>query len=219
MSDEETKTKNDSSEEKTEEASLNGAREEKVEEAKEEETSSNEVEDKTEEKEKKEEDSKEEKPKEEEKVKEESVEKTEEKEEKPKEEGKKEEPEEEVEIPDNFKDIVEKIEQMSVLELNELVKVFEKKFGVSASASAPAAGATAEGEEEEKDSFTIELIRFGEQKVAVIKVVKEILGLGLKEAKEFVEGAPQSIKDGIKKEEAEEIKGKIEEAGGQAELK
>jgi len=128
---------------------------------------------------------------------------------------------EEVEVPEKFKAIVDQIEQMSVLDLNELVKVLEKKFGVSAAAAAVPAGDGAEagGAEEEQTSFNVELVSFGDQKVSVIKVVKEILGLGLKEAKEFVEGAPKAIKEGIGKDEADEIKGKIDEAGGQVEIK
>ncbi len=124
-----------------------------------------------------------------------------------------------VEVPAKFKDIVEKIETMSVLELNELVKVFEEKFGVSATAVAaagPAAGAAAV---EEKDSFTVVLASAGDAKIGVMKVVKEALGLGLKEAKDLVDGAPVTIKDGMKKAEAEALKKGIEEAGGKVELK
>jgi len=133
-------------------------------------------------------------------------------------------PEEEkapVEVPAKFKKIVEEIEGLSVLELNELVKVFEEKFGVSASAVAvagPGAGGDT-GAGEEKDSFTVELTAAGDAKIQVIKAVKEILGLGLKEAKDLVDGAPSVLKEGVKKEEAEEMKKKIEEAGGKAELK
>ena len=123
------------------------------------------------------------------------------------------------EVPAKFKDIVEKIENLSVVELNELVKVFEEKFGVSASAVAagPAAGAGAAVEE--KDSFTVVLASAGEQKIAVMKVVKEVLGLGLKEAKDLVDAAPATLKDGMKKDEAEALKKSIEEAGGKIELK
>jgi large subunit ribosomal protein L7/L12 len=126
-----------------------------------------------------------------------------------------------VEVPTKFKGIVDEIEKMSVLDLNELVKVFEKKFGVSAAAVAvagPAAGGAAGGEEE-KSSFNVELTDGGAQKIAVIKVVKEVLGLGLKEAKDLVDGAPAMLKEGMKKEEAEEVKKKIEEAGGKVTLK
>lgn len=123
----------------------------------------------------------------------------------------------EVVVPAKFKDIVASIEAMSVLELNELVKVFEEKFGVSATAVAAVAGPAAAVEE--KDSFTVVLASAGEQKIAVMKVVKEALGLGLKEAKDLVDGAPATIKDGVKKEEAEALKKSIEEAGGKVELK
>ena len=126
----------------------------------------------------------------------------------------------EVEVPEKFKKLVEEVENMTVLELNDLVKVLEKKFGVSAQAVAVAAPGAGGGEAaEEQDSFTVELTAVGDQKIAVIKVVKEVLGLGLKEAKDMVDGAPAVLKEGIKKEEAEEIKAKVEEAGGKAELK
>ena len=127
---------------------------------------------------------------------------------------------EEVEVPEKFKKLVEEVESMSVLELNELVKVLEKKFGVSAVAvaAAPAAGGGDAGAGEQ-DEFTVSLADAGAQKIAVIKVVKEVLGLGLKEAKDLVDGAPSDIKAGIKKEEAEEIKAKLEEAGAKVELK
>jgi len=125
-----------------------------------------------------------------------------------------------VEVPKKFKDIVDAVENMSVLDLNELVKLLEKKFGVSATAVAVAgSGADAEGDEGAQSSFTVELTSIGDGKVAVIKAVKEILGLGLKEAKDLVESAPVEIKKDLKKEEAEEVKGKLEEAGGQAALK
>ncbi len=126
-----------------------------------------------------------------------------------------------VEVPAKFKEIVESIEKMSVLDLNELVKLFEKKFGVSAAAVAvagPAAGATAEAGEE-KTAFNVELTDGGAQKIAVIKVVKELLGLGLKEAKDMVDGAPIMMKEGMKKEEADALKKRIEEAGGKVTLK
>jgi len=125
-----------------------------------------------------------------------------------------------VEVPDKFKKLVEQIEQMTVLELNELVKVLEKKFGVSAQAVAVAdpAGASEAGAEEQ-DSFTVELADVGGQKIQVIKVVKEVLGLGLKEAKDLVDSAPSVLKEGVKKEEAEEIKDKVAAAGGSVNLK
>jgi len=119
---------------------------------------------------------------------------------------------------DKFKDIIEKVETMSVLDLHELVKALEEKFGVSAAAVA-AAGPAAGPAAEEKDAFTVVLTAAGEQKIAVMKVVKEVLGLGLKEAKDLVDGAPATLKDGMKKAEAEELKKKIEEAGGKIELK
>ncbi len=124
-----------------------------------------------------------------------------------------------VEIPAKFKDLVEKIDTMSVIDLHELVKTLEEKFGVSAAAvaAAPAAGAGAAAEE--KDSFTVVLASAGEQKIAVMKVVKEVLGLGLKEAKDLVDGAPATLKDGVKKADADDFKKKIEEAGGKVELK
>lgn len=126
---------------------------------------------------------------------------------------------EEVEVPEKFVKLVEEVENMSVLELNELVKVLEKKFGVSAVAvAAPAAGGDAGGAEEQSD-FTVHLADAGASKIGVIKVVKEVLGLGLKEAKDLVDGAPGDIKTGVKKEEAEEMKAKLEEAGAKVELK
>ena len=115
--------------------------------------------------------------------------------------------------------VIEAVEKMTVLELNALVKAIEEKWGVSAAAVAvagPAAGAAAV---EEKTDFDVELTSFGEQKVAVIKVVKEALGLGLSEAKTLVESAPAKLKDGMKKEDAEELKKKIETAGGKVTLK
>ena len=126
---------------------------------------------------------------------------------------------EDVEVPEKFKALVEQIENMTVLELNELVKLLEKKFGVSAQAVAVAAPGAAGAGAEEKDEFDVVLSSVGDNKIQVIKVVKEILGLGLKEAKEFVEGAPQTVKEGVKKEEAEEIKSKLEEVGATVELK
>lgn len=127
--------------------------------------------------------------------------------------------EESFEVPAKFKNLITSIEEMTVLELNELVKVLEKKFGVSAAAmtaAAPAAGGEAA---EEKNTFNVELTDGGAQKIQVIKVVKEVLGLGLKEAKDLVDGAPAILKEGMKKEEAEELKKKIEDAGGKVTLK
>lgn len=126
---------------------------------------------------------------------------------------------EEVEVPEQFKALVEQVENMSVLELNELVKVLEKKFGVSAAAVAVAGAGAAAGGAEEKDEFEVVLASDGGSKIPVMKAVKELLGLGLKEAKELVEGVPATLKTDVKKEEAEEMKAKIEEAGGKVELK
>lgn len=127
---------------------------------------------------------------------------------------------ESVEVPKEFKKLVEQVEQMSVLELHELVKVLEKRFGVSASAVAvagPAAGGDAGGEEQSE--FTVELTEAGAQKIAVIKAVKEACGLGLKEAKDMVDGAPMVVKENMKKEDAEALKAKLEEAGAKVTLK
>lgn len=128
--------------------------------------------------------------------------------------------EETVEVPAKFKALVEQVETMSVLELHELVKVLEKKFGVSAAAVAVAGPAAAGGDAgEEQSEFTVELADAGSQKIAVIKVVKEVLGLGLKEAKEMVDSAPAEVKSGLKKEDAEALKAKLEEAGAKVTLK
>ena len=113
--------------------------------------------------------------------------------------------------------IIEAVEKMTVLELNTLVKAIEEKWGVSAAAVAVAGPAAAAAEE--KDSFTVELAAVGDQKVAVIKVVKEALGLGLKEAKDLVDAAPSVLKEDMKKEDAEALKKKVEEAGGKVTLK
>ena len=126
----------------------------------------------------------------------------------------------EVSTPSKFKTIVEAIEKMSVLDLHELVKHLEEKFGVSAQAvavAAPAAGGAAAGEE--KSTFNVELTDGGATKIAVIKVVKEVLGLGLKEAKDLVDAAPSMLKEGMKKEDAEKVKKDIEAAGGKVTLK
>ncbi len=123
------------------------------------------------------------------------------------------------EVPAKFKKLVEEIETMSVLELHELVKVFEKKFGVSAAAVAVAGPAAAGEAKEEQSTFAVHLAAAGEQKIQVIKVVKEVLALGLKEAKDLVDGAPALIKEGLKKEDAEALKKQIEDAGGKVELK
>lgn len=120
---------------------------------------------------------------------------------------------------EKHKDIIDQIEKMSVLDLHELVKALEEKFGVSTAAVAVAGPASGAPAVEEKDAFTVVLASSGEQKIAVMKVVKEVLGLGLKEAKDLVDGAPVTLKDGMKKAEAEELKKKIETAGGKIELK
>jgi len=121
-------------------------------------------------------------------------------------------------------DVVEFISNMSVLELSELIKEFEEKFGVSAAApvAVAAAGAPAAGggeAAEEKTEFDVILTAAGDKKIQVIKEVRAITALGLKEAKEFVEGAPQAVKEGVSKDDANEIKEKIEAAGGSVEIK
>ena len=120
-------------------------------------------------------------------------------------------------------DVVKYLEGISVLELSELVKELEEKFGVSAAApvavaAAPAAGGAAAGDAE-KTEFDVILSAAGDKKIQVIKIVREITGLGLKEAKELVDGAPKPIKEGVSKEEAEEIKAKVEEQGASVEVK
>ncbi len=127
-----------------------------------------------------------------------------------------------VEVPAKFADLVSSIEKLSVLELSELVKVLEDKFGVSAAApmmmgAMPAAGGAAAAEE--KDEFTVELTAAGDNKINVIKVVREVTGLGLKEAKDIVDGAPKAIKEGVNKADAEALKKQLEEAGGTVTLK
>lgn len=123
-----------------------------------------------------------------------------------------------VEVPAKFQALVESIEKLSVIELAELVKILEEKFGVSAAApvmmaAGPAAAA------EEKSSFDVELTEAGGNKIGVIKAVRELTGLGLKEAKDLVDGAPKMVKEGAAKAEAEEMKKKLEEAGGKVTLK
>ena len=115
--------------------------------------------------------------------------------------------------------IIEAVEKMTVLELNTLIKAIEEKWGVSATAVAAAGPAAGGAAAEEKSEFDVELTAMGEQKIAVIKVVKEALALGLAEAKTLVESAPAMLKTGVKKEQAEEWKKKIEEAGGKVTLK
>jgi large subunit ribosomal protein L7/L12 len=130
---------------------------------------------------------------------------------------------EEVEVPEKFKSLVSEIEKMTVLDLSELVKILEKKFGVSASAPAmmmaamPGAGA-AEAVEE-KDSFDVELTEAGGNKIGVIKAIREMTEMGLKDAKDLVDGAPKMLKEGMKKDEAAAMKKKLEEAGAKVTLK
>ena len=124
-------------------------------------------------------------------------------------------------VPEKFQALVEQIEKMSVLDLSELVKVLEDKFGVSAAApiaEVAAVGATA-APEEEKTSFDVELTSAGDTKIAVIKVVKEVTGVGLADAKALVDGAPKVIKAGLKKDEAEALKKKLTDAGAVVNLK
>ena len=128
-----------------------------------------------------------------------------------------------IELSKNAEKILDMVKELPVLELANLVKAMEEEFGVSAAAPvAMMAGGAAGGDAggaAEKDSFDVELTSAGGSKINVIKVVREITGLGLKEAKDIVDGAPKMIKEGVKKEEAEEIKTKLEEAGASAELK
>ena len=127
------------------------------------------------------------------------------------------------EVPAKFKTIVEEIEKLSMVDMVELVKVLEDRFGVSAAAPVMMAGAIAGGSEgaaaEEKTSFSVELKSAGAQKIQIIKAIRELTGLGLKEAKDIADGAPKIVKENIAKAEAEEMKKKLEEAGAVAELK
>ena len=120
-------------------------------------------------------------------------------------------------------EILDKISSMTVLELSELIKAMEDKFGVSAAAAVavagPAAGAAPAAAAEEQTEFTVTLASFGENKVNVIKAVRELTGLGLKEAKDLVDGAPKAVKEGVNKADAEAAKKKLEEAGAKAEIK
>ena len=118
-------------------------------------------------------------------------------------------------------EMIEAIKELSVLELNELVKACEEEFGVSAAAGVVVAAAAGDGAAaaEEKDEFDVELVSAGSSKVKVIKVVREITGLGLKEAKELVDNAPKVVKEAVSKAEAEEIKAKLEEQGAEVNLK
>lgn len=131
-------------------------------------------------------------------------------------------PVERIEVPSKFKKLVEEVEAMTVLELSELVKVLESKFGVSAAAVAVApagVGSASGGEEEEKSTNDVELTDAGASKIAVIKVVKEALALGLKEAKDLVDGVPSMLKQGMKKEDAAELAKKLTDAGAKVTLK
>jgi large subunit ribosomal protein L7/L12 len=134
-------------------------------------------------------------------------------------------PEEKKEVPEKFKALVEQIEKLSVLDLAELVKVLEERFGVSAAApvavaAAPqAAGAAGAAPAEEQTVFNVELTDAGANKIGVIKVIREITQMGLKDAKDLVDGAPKLVKEGVSKEEAEEIKKKLEAAGAKVTLK
>ena len=127
-----------------------------------------------------------------------------------------------MEIPAKFQSIVSEIEKMSVLDLSELVKVLEENFGVSAAAPAmmmAAAPAAAGAAAEEKSTFTVELTSAGESKINAIKAVREVTGLGLKEAKDIVDAAPKAVKEGASKAEADDMKAKLEAAGATVTLK
>lgn len=124
-----------------------------------------------------------------------------------------------VEIPEKFQGLVASIEKLSVIELAELVKLLEQKFGVSAAAPVAAAAAPGAAAAEEKTSFNVELAEAGANKIGVIKVVREITGLGLKEAKDMVDAAPKMVKEGVTKGEADDMKKKLEEAGAKVNLK
>lgn len=123
-----------------------------------------------------------------------------------------------VEVPAKFKDIVAGVEKLTLIELHELVKMLEEKWGVSAAAAVAAAGPAAAAVEE-KDSFDVELAAGGATPIQVIKIVKEVLALGLKEAKDLVDSVPSMLKTGMKKAEAEALKKRIEEVGGKVNLK
>ena len=119
----------------------------------------------------------------------------------------------------NKEQIIEAIKGMTILELNELVKACEEEFGVSAAAPVAVAGAAAAAEVEEQTEFTVVLASVGSEKIKVIKVVRELTGLGLKEAKDLVDSAPQNVKEGVDKAEAEAVKAKLEEVGAAVEVK
>ncbi|MDP3975236.1 MAG: 50S ribosomal protein L7/L12 [Candidatus Jorgensenbacteria bacterium] len=119
---------------------------------------------------------------------------------------------------EKYNDIIEKVEKFTVMELSELVKALEEKFGVSAAAPPAGGGGGTSGVAEEKTAWTVVLKAAGDLKINVIKAVKEATGLGLKEAKDIVDGAPKPVKEGLKKEDAEELKKKLEDAGATVEL-
>ena len=128
-----------------------------------------------------------------------------------------------VEVPKKFKSLVEEIEKMSVMDLAELVKILEKKFGVSAQAPVATAATPAVGEkgeaEEEQTTFNVEITAAGDNKIGVIKAIREFIQLGLKDAKDLVDAAPKVVKEGVDKEEAEKMKKRFEEAGAKVTLK
>lgn len=120
---------------------------------------------------------------------------------------------------DKFKDIIEKVEKLTVLELSELVKAMEEKFGVSAAMPVAAASAGAAEVAEAKSAFNVEIKAAGDQKIQVIKVLREVTGLGLKEAKDLVDAAPKVVKEGLSQKDADELKARLEAAGATVELK
>jgi large subunit ribosomal protein L7/L12 len=126
-----------------------------------------------------------------------------------------------VEVPEKFKSVVEQVEKLTAIELSELVKILEAKFGVSAAAPMMAAAGAGAGAAaaEEKTEFTVELTEAGPNKINVIKVVREVTGLGLKEAKDIVDAAPKAVKENIAKADAEALKKKLEEAGAKVTMK
>ncbi|MEI6288025.1 MAG: 50S ribosomal protein L7/L12 [bacterium] len=125
----------------------------------------------------------------------------------------------EIVIPEKFKSLIEQIDKLSIIDLSELVKVLEEKFGVSAAAPVMMAASGPAEAVEEKTSFDIELTASGDNKIAVIKAVRVITALGLKEAKDLVDGAPKMVKEGVKKEEADKIKQDLEAAGAKVTVK
>ena len=126
--------------------------------------------------------------------------------------------EQKVEVPAKFKDLIATVEKLSVLDLSELVKTLESHFGVSAAAPVMMAGAGAAAATEEKSSFNVELTEAGANKIGAIKAVREVTGLGLKEAKDIVDAAPKMVKEALKKDEANDLKAKLEAAGATVEL-